>query len=378
MLLGVLALVGVTIAGSTVADALVAKEEQKSGKAVSISAAVRATAPALSLLADDLSRLTNPQGAAGVIATGTVNVRTGEDLRLDRPGDYAAISWVRGERSQLYRMPLLEGRLALGEAVLPATVVLNQAAANQFSVGPDEILRLKPASASDGAGAGTAVVGGADFVVGGIVADGFDEAHAYSTLSTLNGLFPNDLQKTAVEVRVVVPDGLAAKATQAIKDTAERRGIALESAPTRADTVREVREQLELVQNVFQGVAVVLLLVAALGIANVGVSSVRERAYELSVRRALGARPLDVFGQTIGAALLVGLCVAVVSIISALLGAFYLVPSLIPETSGVLVPEFPWQACASGVVASVGVSLLGGILPGVLATRVPVAAALRS
>lgn len=387
MVLGVLALVGVALAGGTVSDALVAQEEQQHGRAVSVSAQVDPESDPNSLrrFAVELHRVEGTSGSAGILATGWVNANSAPASE-GRAGEPLAVTWIDGERATLFRMPVAEyesdGESNLSpqnsDLPLPPQVQLNEAAAQQLGVKPGEQVSLKPTGAGGQDGVGFGPGAGAVFRVSGIVSDGADDAAGYGSFAAFAELFPGAADHSRIEARIVGPGVGVALLAQAIRDSAERSGVKLVSAPSRVDSVAELQAQLDLIRVVFNGVAAVLLLVAALGIANVGISSVRERAYELSVRRAIGARPVDVFAQMLGAAGIVGVMVSVIAVVGAIAATYLLMPVMVPQAMAIQRPSFPWPACFTGILSAIGVSLLGGLVPAIAATRIPVAAALRN
>lgn len=390
MLLGVLTLAGVTLAGSTVSDALIAGEEQKNGRGVSIATNFTVTADHLptglaeeditgvSQLLQQVRDYTAARGGYVMLSVKSdISVQQSEDIkkRLKR-SQRTEMVWLDGELNQLYRAPAAAGSTEFGDLALPPRVVINEhaAAGEQFSVG--DIVRINPHRIGSLEPEHTGPAAGIDAKIIGVVADGQTEGRFYGSLATYTELFPNNIVGQSAELRLHMPV-VDPHTQQYLIEAMTRNGIVPDSEPRRVDTVDEVAGQLELVQLVFQWVGILLLVVAGLGIANVGLATVGERAHELSVRQALGARPRDIFGQMIGAAVIVGFIVSLITIVLVLVSVYWLLPQLIAQNSAITAPSFPWQACLVGVVAAIGVGVLGGAIPAYSATRVPVAEALR-
>jgi putative ABC transport system permease protein len=118
--------------------------------------------------------------------------------------------------------------------------------------------------------------------------------------------------------------------------------------------------------------AAVSLLIGGIGIANVMVISVTERTREIGVRRAIGARQIDVRRQfLIEAAILSGAGGAIGVSLATLIGVL----------ASLLAPTFPatpplW-AVVSGLVTSVIVGVLAGYLPARQASQLDPMEALR-
>jgi putative ABC transport system permease protein len=114
------------------------------------------------------------------------------------------------------------------------------------------------------------------------------------------------------------------------------------------------------------------LLVGGIGVMNIMLVSVTERTYEIGIRKALGARRIDILIQfLLEAAALTGL--------GGIAGiAFGWVIALISRVVFPSLPaEVPAWAAAMGIVMSVGVGLFFGIWPANKAARLDPVVALR-
>jgi putative ABC transport system permease protein len=114
------------------------------------------------------------------------------------------------------------------------------------------------------------------------------------------------------------------------------------------------------------------LLVGGIGVMNIMLMSVTERTREIGVRKALGARRLDIVGQFLveamtltGAGGVLGIVIAV--LITTLIGA--LVPALPSKVPG-------W-ALVAGFTTSVAVGVFFGVWPAVKAAKLDPVEALR-
>lgn len=369
-LLGVLAVVGVGISGTTAKDALIAQQEQLSGRATSLSVSIPVSELGLDEVQGIYRRLSDKIGASSVDA----GVRITRGLRVQKDPVRAAsegmsLTWTLGDMNGLYRQPVVAGMARPhSEEPYPVAVTINQRAAEQLDVTVRDTLYFSSEQ-------GERPVA---FLVGAVISDGVDEARGYAPLSTAELFFRQALASETAEFRVRMDAHSESSGAALLSEVFAQAGFPLQDPPRRVDTVRSVAEQLDLLNGIFNICAVIILIVSALGIANVGMATVTERSRELTIRRALGARSTDIFGQMIFASLIIGIMVGFLAIIAAIVGVYVLVPLLLPTTTGLNTPVFPWAAALTGLGAALGTSLLGGALPAISATRIPIALALRA
>lgn len=141
------------------------------------------------------------------------------------------------------------------------------------------------------------------------------------------------------------------------------------------DTLGPVLDQQEVTG---QAVALVALLIGGLGVLGVGVASVRERAREFGVRRALGASRIRVFvGVVVQAILEVLLAAAIAVPLAAILLEIYarnLVLDTLPLPSNITLPA---ASIGAGVGSALLVDLLASLIPATTAARANVIQVLR-
>jgi putative ABC transport system permease protein len=125
------------------------------------------------------------------------------------------------------------------------------------------------------------------------------------------------------------------------------------------------------------GVAVLILLLGALGLVNISLVTVRHRIREIGIRRSFGATAGRVFFavmmESVVATVVAGIIgVAVAVLIVKSPWVVELVSSGIDDP-----PAFPIEAALIGLASSVVVGALAGLLPALVAVRVKVIDAIR-
>jgi len=135
----------------------------------------------------------------------------------------------------------------------------------------------------------------------------------------------------------------------------------------RAESVAGERLNLTLL-SLFAGIALVLAIVGIYGVMSY---SVTQRTYEIGIRMAIGARPLDVFKMILGH----GMKLALIGVGVGLVGAFSLTRLMATMLFGVK----PTDATTYGAISIllIGIALLACYLPGRRATKVEPTISLR-
>lgn len=146
----------------------------------------------------------------------------------------------------------------------------------------------------------------------------------------------------------------------------------------RSDRLAELAPVLEQQEVTAGAVSVVALMIGGLGILGVGLASVRERAQDFGLRRAIGSSTTRVFMTVIVQTLMEVLIAAIIAIplaaITVELFARQLVLGSLPLPANT---SMPVSSAVTGSVAALIVGLIAGLLPATRAARASVVQALR-
>ncbi|MEP7762549.1 ABC transporter permease [Sanguibacter sp. 25GB23B1] len=367
MLLGVLAIASISAADQLVVSAVIAQHEQADGREATYEVVVPVTSSTFEsadrLLDGVRDRLSETSAASALVVNELVMLHTADG----RSGS-VAMSWIEGDLQSIYRRPVRIGAWISAPSATAPAVALNDRAASQLGIDRVPTTLQWPASP------GTMQT----IVVTGILADGKSEPQAYGNLEDALSFRVASSVPTDVRLLITTASVPEVLLQTVLTDAAVYANITTSSELHRIDTVAQTRATVSLVGAAFLVCALVALSVAVVGILNVGLASVTERARELVIRRALGARRRDLLAQVLGSALAVSLTVALVSIGVVLAAVFVVLPRVSPDAIIADPVTMPWAAVVNGVLAALLTGVAGSIAPAVKACRLPVADALRA
>lgn len=373
MFLAVAAIIAIMTAGSVANDVFVAQEEQANGRAATM--LVNLPAPdGTSMRLTAVQTALNSRLSAHAVSyaiTAALDGRAGSQ-DIERHGGvlpHMQLIGVAGRLDQVRRLPTVQGRWLFSDTrAYPPEAVLNEAAAADLGSAGQSV---SVQAAWHGTSHPTTIVG--------VVADGSTTPTLYLSLLSVLAVDASALDGLAGPVILAHRANTAEGAIrQMLSDALHDIGSdPSNTAIIRADHVDELQNRLRHVQAGFLLAALVSLLVAVIGLINIGLASVRERSRELVVRRAIGATRSRLFAVV----LLSAVAIAVVACSVAVATAFTVVKTLVPHglsaASAVQAPAFPWSAAAVGLAAAVIGAAVSAAYPAAVAARVDVALALR-
>ena len=129
---------------------------------------------------------------------------------------------------------------------------------------------------------------------------------------------------------------------------------------------------------VVTGIAVLVLLLGALGLVNIALVTVKQRVREIGIRRSFGATAGRVFFAVMMESVVATVAAGAVGVVAAiLLVQNPLTMDLVGQGLVSDFPPFPAEAALLGLVAATAVGALAGLLPALVAVRVKVIDAIR-
>ncbi|MCS5498102.1 ABC transporter permease [Cnuibacter physcomitrellae] len=176
-----------------------------------------------------------------------------------------------------------------------------------------------------------------------------------------------------------VPEGDWQSLADAVKrDISAVLGGGVEVDVNRQDAAQFGDDAFLVARLVVGGIAVLVLLLGALGLVNIALVTVRQRIREIGIRRSFGATAGRVFFAVMMESVVATVIAGALGVVAAIL----LVQSPFARDAigqGVIsdFPPFPVDAAVLGLVAATAVGAVAGLLPALVAVRVKVIDAIR-
>lgn len=372
MFFAITAMIAIVCVSAVARDVFVAQEEQANGRAPTVGLAL----PEQDLSGDALAAILRGLSRAVVAGGGSYAVQIALDGRAGpveattagQVLPQAAITGVAGRLDEIRRLPILAGRWLHDNAqTMPAEILENQAAAASNG-GIGTVLAVQ--TAWHGTAYPARVVG--------VLADGVTTPTLYTSLTSVVAYDPGALDGAAPAQLLVHVQANEERARAMLQRAATLIGLDTSTIEiTRTDHVADLARRLADQRAGFLIASLVALVIAVLGLVNIGLAGVRERSRELVVRRALGATRARLFALVLLSTVLISLVTCAASIALAIVGVDLLVPHLLSRTSALAAPAFPWTAALAGLAAAVAGAITGAGYPAMVAARLDVANALR-
>ena len=289
-------------------------------------------------------------------------------LIIDDRASNVNVDFTNASLRAIRPFPVLQGRwLEVSDKVpFALEVVLNQPGAEELNVDPGRTLQM----VSLGVETPTLVR------VVGVVDDGSDSPNAYVEISSADEFLESNSQHLTVTIKMaggtVQREGVNTRLSQWATWSASSYDLDVQ----RKDTVNALRAEVEATRATFVVVGLIGLLASISAIANIGLSTLRERGSELTLRRALGAKrwhiPLIMIVES--------QIVALISAAIAIPLSWLLYPAIFSQFGapyGISSPPYPWEFAALGLVVGLLTSLLGSLAPAMFALNVRISNVMR-
>ncbi|WP_353066778.1 ABC transporter permease [Arcanobacterium hippocoleae] len=374
MLIGIIAVIISVLAGTIGKEYFAATNEQLNGRAPTYAMQVSSThfseSASLSNLISALEK-NNLHAALTLTPTEEHTYITGRNF--GNPPSTAELAgalsvdtvYTTASYAQVYNLPIVQGRWLTPADQMPRLeLVANKSAVQNFPLHSYAYLitgsTLTPTALE----------------VTGVVNDGISVPRIYVNVEGLAALAPH--LWSSANATVYWHDQAPRTNEQRsmlISDLLHDYAPGSTNGISRADS-QAYEGVLQVISLSFIITSALLLIVAAIGLINIGLASIEQRAHELLIRRALGATRGSVAMQVIGSSLFLAAIVASVAIVLSII-IVESIPMFLPPDSPSGKPDYPYFAAIAAVTAAIVTALIGSIAPALRAARLQPALALR-
>ncbi|RAX43746.1 hypothetical protein DQ354_19130 [Arthrobacter sp. AQ5-06] len=212
--------------------------------------------------------------------------------------------------------------------------------------------------------------------VTGVVNDGSPRPSAYANINHLPSLMVNQENLISTSLELSSPELTSNVITTRLSELDNLSGTTTSWNVNRRDTVEQLSSEVFATRSSFLIVGILGLLSTALAVANVGLSALRERSAELSLRRALGGRRWQIPGLMILESQIIAVLAGAIAVpVSYLI--YPVVAAQFGAPFGVGSPPYPWMSAFIGLGLGMTTALLGSAAPAIRALNTPISSMMR-
>ncbi|GLK16652.1 ABC transporter permease [Herbiconiux flava] len=206
-----------------------------------------------------------------------------------------------------------------------------------------------------------------------------DQLAAFQQADAGAGAATDPFAGSSVQYELWVPTGDWEALAAAVKrDLAAAVGDGATVDVQRQDAAQYGDDPFLVTQMIVGGIALLVLLLGALGLVNIALVTVKQRVREIGIRRSFGATAGRVFFAVMMESVVATIAAGAVGVAAAILIVQSpMVHDLVGQGLVTDFPPFPVDAAVLGLVAASAVGALAGILPALVAVRVKVIDAIR-
>lgn len=213
-------------------------------------------------------------------------------------------------------------------------------------------------------------------VIGSVPSAGFQD---YGEIYVLNGQekeFAGDAD-AVTEFEMWVPPEVGEELHKQVANDLRRQLPGFDVSADRTDFAADIDETLGPVKNVLLVISILILFMGMLGLLNISLVTIQQRIREIGIRRSFGATSRRIFFSVMMESVV---ATTIAGAIGVLIAVLVLKAPLVSEYmfEGASTPQVPITAVIVGMLVSIGVGALAGLIPAIVATRVRIIDAIRA
>ncbi len=293
------------------------------------------------------------------------------DLRLQSPTGSidATLTIVDADYEVMHRVRVEHGRwftAADAENMAPA-IVADQVFLDQYGLDAGAL----PATVDlPGHQAGVATV------IGSVASPSYAEMGTFYALSAQAEKFGPTVSRPT-EFEMWLPPDVAQQLSKQVTSDLKRQlpGYTIDSY--RSDFAEDAAGALGPVQNVLLAISILILFMGMLGLINISMVTIQQRIREIGIRRSFGATSRRIFFSVMMESVV---ATTVAGAIGVLIAVLVLKAPIVGQVlfDGMVTPQVPFSAVIVGMLVSIGIGALAGLVPALVAMRVRIIDAIRA
>lgn len=213
-------------------------------------------------------------------------------------------------------------------------------------------------------------------VIGSVPGDDFGD---YGNIYVLNGqqqAFAEESDAVS-DFEVWLPPEVGQELIKQVTADLERQLPGFDISGERTDFASGLEESLGPVKNVLLVISILILFMGMLGLLNISLVTIQQRVREIGIRRSFGATSRRIFFSVMMESVV---ATTIAGAVGVLIAVLLLKAPIVRELvfGGATTPQVPISAVVVGLLVSIGVGALAGLIPAIVATRVRIIDAIRA
>lgn len=212
--------------------------------------------------------------------------------------------------------------------------------------------------------------------VGAAGSAGYDEYGSFYVLNGQEDKVSTDVE-AATEFEMWLPPDEGKELSKQAKADLKRQLPDFDVSADRTDFASGMDETLGPVQNVLLVISVLILFMGMLGLLNISLVTIQQRIREIGIRRSFGATSRRIFFSVMMESVV---ATTIAGAVGVLIAVLVLKAPFVSELmfDAVSSPQVPFTAVIVGMLVSIGVGALAGLIPAIVATKVRIIDAIRA
>lgn len=213
-------------------------------------------------------------------------------------------------------------------------------------------------------------------VIGSLPSSEFQEHGEIYVLNGQEKQFAADVD-AVTDFEMWVPPEVGDQLSSQVANDLRRQLPGFDVNADRTDFASDIDESLGPVKNVLLVISILILFMGMLGLLNISLVTIGQRIREIGIRRSFGATSRRIFFSVMMESVV---ATTIAGAVGVLIAVLVLKAPLVSEYmfEGASTPQVPITAVIVGMVVSIGVGALAGLIPAIVATRVRIIDAIRA